>query len=233
MGNQQKAIKLDIEEYEINTKRKNEIDKKLYKNLIIDKNFIEIALETNNKFRRKHIVEPLELDEYLNKRAIILAEELLKKNEFYNENLLYKNGEDLGMNVKLSNEKIKPEKLMEIWYEENKKYNYENPEEFECNNFTQMIWNNSTKFGIGYYHLKNKINNNENNSNKFEYCYIALYYPPGNIPGEYKDNVFMKYIQSNFKSNDNILNEFNIITQSNSFTEENLYDENKLYKNNE
>lgn len=231
MGNEQKINKLDLEKFETNSKRKNEIDKKLYKNLSVDNNFIENALKSNNEFRQNHKVQPLELDEYLNKRAYILAKELLTKKEFCNENLLYKNREDLGINVKLSNEKLKPEKLMEIWYEENQNYNYEKPEEFEYNNFTQMIWKDSKKCGIGYYHNnKNNIfyleSDEENNSNEFEFCYIALYYPAGNKPGEYKSNVLMKNMQETITSNDNALNGFNLIIENNNSFEENLHNEN-------
>ena len=65
---------------------------------------------------------------------------------------------------------------MEKWYEENIYYNYEKPEELECNNFTQMIWKHSTNFGIGYYRLNekdkniNKINIEEKNQNEYEFC---------------------------------------------------------------
>lgn len=70
---------------------------------------------------------------------------------FDNKNLLYKEGQDLGMNVKLIEEKLDPKSLMKIWYEEGKNYNYHEQTELESNNFTQMIWKNSTNFGIGFF----------------------------------------------------------------------------------
>ena len=241
MGNDQKENKIEKEIIETTKKRKNEIDKKKYKNLDIDKNFIENALKENNKFRDMHGVKPLELDDYLNKRAFILANELLTKGEFDNENLLYKNREDLGMNIKMSNEDIEAEKLMEIWYEENRGYNYQEPDELECNNFTQMIWKNSVKFGIGYCHLLRKKENvkninidntEENNEIKnpkiYQFCYIALYYPVGNKPGEYKDNVKEKKQK---KKDGNIVNEFTILSSDPNLLEANEEQENTEKEN--
>ena len=50
----------------------------------------------------------------------------------------------------------------------------------DTNNFTQLIWK-STKFvGFGCSNFNGK------------YCYVALYYPAGNILGEFTDNVFKK-----------------------------------------
>jgi len=182
-------------------KRKNEIDKK-WKKLKIDKTFAESTIRAINEKRENHGVKSLQLDDYLNLRAFILAKEFLTNGEINNENLLYKNFEDLGMSLKISNKKLEAEELVKNWYEENKDYNYKNPEELNCVNFTQMIWQNSEKFGIGYYHInveelrqKNlntiiDINNfGEENQGDYIFCYISLYYPAGNIIGEYKKNV--------------------------------------------
>ena len=227
MGNGQKTNKIDEEIFETNPKRKNEIDKKIIKNIFVDEIFVENALKKNNEYRQNHGVEILELDEYLNKRASILAKELLINGEFNNENLLYKNCDELGMNVKLSNEILEPEILMKIWYEENQSYKYKFPEDFECNNFTQMMWKNSKKFGIGYYqsNIKNKNNNiiQENNTKKelseYAFCYIALYYPAGNKPGEYENNVF--------KEKPPMINDFINLEKDANFNEVKKRNENK------
>ena len=209
MGNDQRDTdNIDYSIVEQDKKRKNEIDKK-FKNLKIDKTFVDSAIKAINDKRGNHGVKSLELDDYLNLRAFILAKEFLTKGTINNENLLYINREDLGMNLKMSNKKLEAEELMENWYEENKDYNYENPEELNCNNFTQMIWKGSEKFGIGYYHLNEKeldkknqsiyININsfgEDSQKEYEFCYIALYYPAGNIIGEYKNNVLEEYFKN-------------------------------------
>ena len=150
MGIDQKDNSILKQLIEENLKRKNEIDKNKYKDITIDKNYATSAIKANNEYRISHNAKILQLDNYLIERAFILAKEFLINGEFDNKNLLYSNCEDLGMNLKMSNQKLNPEELIEIWYEENRDYNYKEPNEFECNNFTQMIWKNSTKFGIGY-----------------------------------------------------------------------------------
>ena len=213
-----KENKIDKKEININEKIKNDIDKKKYGVFDFNektKNFCNNALEAINKYRKTHNVSDLVLDEYLCERAYIISKQYLETGDYDNDNLLYKNSEDLGINQLLS-KKIKPEELINIWYEENekKKYNYIEPElkELECHNFTQMVWKNSKKFGIGYYlpKVNTQKNNSEpdnNNNNEaieeekknIEIYYIALFYPAGNKPGEYRDNV----LKRNFKNNIN------------------------------
>ena len=178
MGNEQKLNRIEFKSFE-NTQKTNEIDKKKSKDLKIDNTFVKDALNINNEFRIMHRMKKLEMDDYLNKKACILAEEFLTKGEFENESLLYKNFEELGMNMKLSDKQLSAEKLMKKWYEEKNDYDYKNPQELDCNNFTQMIWKSSEICGVGYYHL----------TEEYEFCYIALYYPAGNIPGKYEENV--------------------------------------------
>ena len=123
-----------------------------------------------------------------------MAKQYLIEENYDNENLKYKNGEDISMNNELSEEELSPEELIKKWYEEEKNYNYIEHKEFECDKFTQMIWKNSEKFGLGYYSLEEK-----------KYSYVALYYPSGNKLGEYKDNVLNPKINEN-KNNINHLN---------------------------
>ena len=165
--------------------------------------FNKRALQHNNKYRKKHGVDPVVLDDNLYKRAFIVAKQYLTEGTFDNTNLLYEDGEELGMNTLSSEKELNPKQLMKEWYEENKKYNYIEPKILDSNNFTQMIWKNSKKFGVGYFYSLVKedgINQefmaiNKGNANKNEtiekkiYYYVALYYPAGNIPREYEKNV--------------------------------------------
>ena len=167
-------------------KRNIQIEKEYLDNLKIDNEFVEKALNKINEYRKLHGVNPLVQDDYLIKRAFILAQK--KLNNFKSEDLLYKDSEDLGTNFEKTEEELDVEKLMDNWYNENKSYNFIEPIELECNNFTQMIWKNSSKFGIGYFCSQ------ENEENK-KYYYAALFYPAGNIPGEYKNNIFKKRIE--------------------------------------
>ena len=155
-----------------------------------------------------HGVKPLVLDEYLFKMAFILAKQYLTEGTLENNNLKYKNHEELGMNVLSNDEMLDGDKLMNKWYDEiNKPYNFIEPNEFECSNFTQMIWKQSNNFGCGYYCLEVKeekeIDKNENQEKKQKiqsskkYYYVALYYPAGNQPGEFKSNVLKKVEHQN------------------------------------
>ncbi len=236
MGNVQK-IELNgikYQSFETNSKKENEIDKTKEQTLKIDKFFVNNALKVNNDYRIKHGTNPLKLDDYLNKKACILAKEFLTKGEFENVDLLYTNYEELGMNVKLSNKKLDAEILMKKWYEENTDYKYQNPQELDCNNFTQMIWKKSTKLGIGYYHLneqdrKKMIKKSDNIQNgiedtkkkEYEFCYIALYYPAGNIPGEYKDNVNQEYKIIESADNDIVIIRKEVVPEYPDFDEVN------------
>ena len=64
------------------------------------------------------------------------------------------------------------------WYEEKKNY-FKNSNKYSKNtsHFTQMIWKSTTDVGFGF-------------KKKGDYYYgVAFYYPPGNVLGEYKENV--------------------------------------------
>lgn len=151
--------------------RQNKIDKNKLKDLEINSktSFIREALERNNIYRMEHKAEPLALDDYLMQRAFILAKQFLIEGTYDNEDLLYSNHQELGMNVLLSEEELTGKQLIDKWYEESIEYNYREPKElYECNNFTQMIWRKSKFFGVGYYCLENKIkkeNYKSNNTN--------------------------------------------------------------------
>ena len=145
----------------------------------------------------------MQLDEYLCLRASIIAKPMSLDESYDNENLLYENGDECGMLQDASEEQLSPEKLMEKWYEQKNKYDFNEPEDFDCDKFTQMVWKNTKKFGIAYYCLieKDEVNiltrdsfaqDEEINQKPKKYYYVALYYPPGNKPEEYKDNVLKR-----------------------------------------
>ena len=209
-----KKLEHTIENKILEKKKKNiSILSKNLEGLKIDKEFVEKALKKNNEYRKLHGIGELILDDYLIKRAFILAKKKFK--DFISEDLLYKDGSEIGTNFEKCENVFEPEKLIDKWYYENKKYNYIEPIELENNNFTQMIWKNSKRFGIGYYYQQ--TNEKEKNPEPKKYYYVALYYPPGNIPGEYKNNVFKKKSAKNKKKN-NHNNEIN--NKSNSHNKE-------------
>ena len=205
--------KIEAKKIEKDLYDENPINVEIIKDSKYDMEFIDDALKANNEFRELHDVKKLEKDQYLIDRAHILAKLLLTEGTYDNANILYKNGEELGMNSLITEKKLKGKQLMDKWYEEKNDYNFQEFNEFECFNFTQMIWKNSKKFGIGYFFIEEpgieeKINpnklyddvkkesngenntpSNENNKHSKKFCYVALYFPPGNKPGEYSQNV--------------------------------------------
>ena len=203
--------KIRAKEIKLDSNIKNPINEEEIKDLKNDMEFITDALNENNKMRELHGVQKLKQDKYLIDRAHILAKLMLTEGTYDNENIFYKNGEELGMNCLKYENKLNGKQLMSKWYEEKNDYDFQDPNEFECRNFTQMIWKNSEKFGIGYYILEEENENKEgntqntnekkgpykenenqsieNNNGSKKYCYVALYYPTGNKPGEYEENV--------------------------------------------
>ena len=202
-------------------RKSNEIDESESKKLV-DIEFSKAALKRNNDYRKLHGVMPLILDDYLYKMAFILAKQKLTEDTLKYNNLTYKNHDELGMNVFLCKKKLEGDKLMDKWYDEIKNYNFIEPNEFECVDFTQMIWKNSKNFGCGYYEVKEENDNNNNENQTKEYFYVALYYPAGNQPGEFKNNVLKK--NKHQKKNPIVSSPKSIKSKNNSSKDETIDD---------
>jgi len=168
-------------ENEVNNKNKCLLDEE-------KKQFNEDALKEINIYRKLHGAEDLKFDEFLCQRAFNLSKQFLTEGTFDNSNLLYKQLQDVGLNTFESEEELAPKQLMSKWYEESNGYNFKEPDESKCYNFTQMIWKNSKMFGIGYYFMSEKNDISNNNQSK-KYFYSALFFPAGNEQDKYKENV--------------------------------------------
>lgn len=76
-------------------------------------------------------------------------------------------------NTKLTDSEVVQQAITE-WYDESQFYDYRKPEYSPATeHFTQMIWENTRKLGVGIAH-----------SDGYSYCACA-YYPPGNYPGQF------------------------------------------------
>ena len=140
--------------------------------------FNKNMLEYHNKLRKMHHCNKLENNIELNIKANKYAEILLGVNK-NNEGVNFYKEDILGENVYITDKEEKEENICQYWYDENKKYNYElNNFQKDTNHFTQLIWNSTKLIGFGYANLNNKI------------CYVALYYPAGNVFGQFTKNVF-------------------------------------------
>ena len=149
----------------------------LFKEKKPPESFNKNMLEFHNKFRKEHHSKELENNNELNTKANKYAEILLGK--INNEGINFYNDDILGENIYISDKEEKEENICQYWYNENKKYDYElNNFQKGTLHFTQLVWNSTKLIGFGYA--------NHNNKN----CYVALYYPAGNVFGQFTNNVF-------------------------------------------
>ena len=156
---------------------------------------IQETLENHNHKRALHKSEPLKINEELNKLAVEYAKQISKGNSikeklyngiFLGENIYIYKGEDFDVN------EIK--EMCNDWYNEINKYDKQlNQYQKNTSHFTQMIWKGTKELGFGF--VKNK-----KDKDKIFYA-VALYYPPGNILGEYKENVIIPDDNNDNKDN--------------------------------
>ena len=162
-----------------NNNNKNQNTQKINKLIEINiKEFCEEALKQHNKLREMHHANNLKIDDNLQNYAQKFAEEIANKSEEYHSQCLL-DGKVIGENIYIDDNFITGEKMTNEFYNEYKNYDFNKAEcEIKALRFTQLIWKNSKEVGFGI--AKSK-------SGKF-YC-VANYYPPGNLLGEYKENV--------------------------------------------
>ena len=141
------------------------------------KYFFEI-IEQINKYRKKHNVSPLNINNEINIIAQKHSDKIARENYIELSYNKYNNTE-LGEIIFCFNENNSPEDIIDSFYEEEYlKYDYNNKNP-KPSNFTQIIWKNSKYIGIGCSKTKENL------------IYIVInFYPPGNIKNEFLDNVF-------------------------------------------
>ena len=131
----------------------------------------------HNEYREKHNSKPLTINEELNKLAKDYVKHISNGKTFSNN--IYQ-GIFLGENIYISKgeESFDAKNMCDAWYNEIKNYD-KNLNEYQKNtsHFTQMIWKNTKEIGFG---LKRKDG---------IYYGVVLYYPAGNVLGEYEENV--------------------------------------------
>ena len=133
------------------------------------------SIKSHNIFRACHNAPPLifncEIMKISQNYAKYLSDNDLfinSKNKYYGEKL----GENLAKYGGVHSGMYQGESYTNMWYRTKSSYNFRYPSyHYNARQFTQVVWKNSTEFGIGIYcHPKT---NNE--------CHIvANYYPTGN-----------------------------------------------------
>ena len=143
-------------------------------------NFNINMLNYHNKYRTYHSCKSLKINDELNQIANEYAKDIITSKNIQDKNYIIFQEDILGENILISNQEENEENICKKWYEEKKIYNYGlNTFQKGTNHFTQLIWEKTMHVGFGkYVDLEHK-----------KYCYVALYYPAGNIFGEFVDNV--------------------------------------------
>jgi len=158
------------------------------------------ALKRHNYYRKYHQVGPMELTDTLNdfaqKHAKTLA--INDKIDFSSDEDRYEfcggsTGENISHLFKTNdNFTINGAKLVDFWYENIKKYDFEKSNakgNKMIANFTQVIHKVSTKLGIGL----------AKNSKSGDVFLVANYQAKGNILNSFKNNVFPVLLDEKIK----------------------------------
>ena len=157
---------------------KNEVESKTPS--ITGSEFQKSALEAHNKYRAKHHVGKLVLNQELCDIAQKYAEKLARTGNFAHSNGSF-HGDNMGENLfACYGMKITGKMMTDDWYNEVNQYNFNNPGYISgTGHFTQIVWKESKQVGFGYAQARDGY-----------YYGVANYYPAGNFIGEFEDNVF-------------------------------------------
>jgi uncharacterized protein YkwD len=135
---------------------------------------MEVVLESHNRKRKRHCAKPLEWSAELAEVAQGWAD-TLKKRGCPLEHNETKYGENLAAGTASV---MTGERAVDIWYEENARYRYgPNEASAATGHFTQLVWRDSRRLGCGTASCDAKR------------VWVCNYDPPGNVKGEYADEV--------------------------------------------
>jgi len=135
-------------------------------------------LENHNYHRKKHQVDSLVRFSDLETISQSYTEKMASTGNFAHSNNKY-NGDYMGENLYMSYGSITGTDASEMWYDEVKKYDFNNQGfSMSTGHFTQLVWKGSKQLGCG--------------ASCSNYgCYITCnYYPAGNYQGQFNSNVF-------------------------------------------
>ncbi|KAE9554846.1 hypothetical protein FO519_001961 [Halicephalobus sp. NKZ332] len=124
-------------EYEEDTSSSTESDE--------DFSFKSQFLLAHNKYRKKHDAPELTLSEELSELAQRWAEKLAAR-----QYMAYCELTGIGENITFFPAHMTPQQIVDYWYTEHRKYEYETPGwQTGSNYFTQLIWKSTKEIGIG------------------------------------------------------------------------------------
>jgi hypothetical protein len=167
----------------------NDVDNQENKNEMLKsdqedvENFRKEALVCHNKYRQLHGTPPLAYNHQLSLYAQHWADHLLKFGKIVHSPVDWRkkfNGELLGESIVTADKLITGNAMSYMWYSESSEHDYnEDAGQEHTEAFTQMVWYNTRIVGFG------------RSFNKDGQCFaVALYYPAGNLSGQYSNNVY-------------------------------------------
>jgi uncharacterized protein YkwD len=138
------------------------------------------AFDMMNQYRSRHGAPPLSWDADLASLAQQWATHLAENKKFDHGMLVNKEGHAVGQNIAMSGSKVwDPSIAIRLWYSERGKYDFRKPGfSLATGHFTQIVWVNTTKVGMGLCSANGGT------------VVVADFSPPGNVSGAYVKNVF-------------------------------------------
>lgn len=151
-----------------------------------DKEFEDDAVTTTNAFRKIHRALPMKLSPELSLQAKKYAEKIASMGSLQHDYVAVKHldeGENLAMGCKQYGVPLTAKEAITNWYNEVCAYDFNRGEfSMSTGHFTQLVWSDSTEFGIG-------MAPGQQNGMPCVFV-VGRFKPSGNYKGEYKKNVF-------------------------------------------
>uniref|UniRef100_A0A914YJ40 SCP domain-containing protein n=1 Tax=Panagrolaimus superbus TaxID=310955 RepID=A0A914YJ40_9BILA len=162
--------------------------------------FISQFIKIQNEYREKHGAPELELSEELTEQAQKWAEKLAIR-----QHVAYCELPGIGENITFFPANMSPKDIVDYWYNEHRKYEYETPGwQPGTNYFTQIIWRSTKEIGVGRkivtssdcingcgFKVSSKHSQNNHNPSNEKQIIVAFYRPSGNNnrAGQFAANV--------------------------------------------
>ncbi|XP_067661889.1 uncharacterized protein [Haliotis asinina] len=143
--------------------------------------FIDGVVKVHNKLRDKHGASKLKHSKELSSYAQKWAEHLASTGTFQHSQCIF-NGERIGENIackwSTGGGDFSSQEVTDQWYSEITKHDYRSDRSMASGHFTQVVWKGSKEIGVG-----------KAKGQSGKVIVVAVYRPPGNVIGEYRDNV--------------------------------------------
>uniref|UniRef100_A0A914MSW9 SCP domain-containing protein n=1 Tax=Meloidogyne incognita TaxID=6306 RepID=A0A914MSW9_MELIC len=176
-------------------------------NIDEDTIFAEHFLNRHNELRKLHGAQELVLSSELITMACKWANKLSEKGH-----VAFAEISGVGENITVFPEDISAKEIVDYWYDENRKYEYETPGwQAGANYFTQIVWKSTKEIGVSRVKLQLSSVENQQNTNKEDNSQIikrnksvivvAFYRPAGNSnrSGQFALNVSKPLIENRMR----------------------------------